>query len=299
MTLKEKLKGLKAACWGLALVPDGIEGLRRCDIREISLGRYKKERWFADPFILDWNEQEVHVLVEDYPYSTRRGRISRITIDKKRMEVVNLKPLLDIDTHLSFPVIYRQHDGRIIITPENYQSGGFNAYEYIENGLRRIGRISTELFTDTIIRRYGDEYVLFSTKEPTSNGSVLGIYKAADFMGPYKLVQEVSFSENIARNGGDFCNYAGMIVRVAQECNDCYGHALSLQEVIFDSASGKFSFREIDRILSPSRRYNLGIHTYNEYRGLGVVDLHGWCIPAIGAPYDKLDRWLKSKGLKK
>ena len=291
------LKKYKNTYWALGLSPRGIDGVRQGEIQWITDPAGHDRRWFADPFILKHDDREVDVLVEEYEYATMRGHLSHIVIDRQKGEVTKSTPILQLATHLSFPVIYRMN-GKVIVAPENYQSGGYTAYEYdlANERLIPIKQIAQGKFTDTIIRQFGTKYYLFSTLEPNANGSVLEIYEADDFFGPYAHFQTVTFDERIARNGGDFYPYEGQLVRPAQYNDDGYGRGLSLQAITFD---GRFSFREIARIFSPNEQLNLGFHTYNEYEGLGIVDAKGWYAPVFGKSYDAFYRLLKKTGLRK
>lgn len=67
-----------------------------------------KGRWFADPFILDYNEDEIIILVEEYSDKIKKGRIGKVVVDRKTFTFKNWKLLLELPTHLSFPAIIRR-----------------------------------------------------------------------------------------------------------------------------------------------------------------------------------------------
>ena len=48
-------------------------------------------RWFADPFILDFDDEEIILLVEDYSDSDKKGKISKLVIDSKSLKLKNVK----------------------------------------------------------------------------------------------------------------------------------------------------------------------------------------------------------------
>lgn len=297
MSIINKLRKYKNTCWILGLSPSGIDGIRQGEIQWVKDPSGHSKRWFADPFILRHDEHQVDVLAEELVYETMRGHLSHIVIDRKTAEIIKSTPILQLPTHLSFPVIYRM-EGRIIVAPENYKSGKYTAYEYdlANERLIPIKQIAQGKFTDTIIHQFGKKFYLFSTLEPNANGSVLEIYEADDFFGPYSHFQTVTFDDRIARNGGDFYHYKGQLVRPAQYNDDVYGRGLSLQTIEFGKS---FSFKEIARMYSPNARFELGFHTYNEYEGLGIVDAKGWYSPFFGKGYDAFYRFLKKIGLRK
>ncbi len=57
-----------------------------------------KDRWFADPFILDISENDIFVLVEEWYDPIQRGRISKLTIDKRTFILKDIKVLLENET---------------------------------------------------------------------------------------------------------------------------------------------------------------------------------------------------------
>jgi hypothetical protein len=88
-----------------------------------------KDSWFADPFILDVTDTDIIVLVEEWYKPIRRGRISKLIIDRNTFVLKDLQVVLQLDTHLSFPVIERREDG-VYIYPENGESGNLSIYRY-------------------------------------------------------------------------------------------------------------------------------------------------------------------------
>ena len=244
------------------------------------------DRWFADPFILSVDKNEVTLLVEDYRYKDNKGRISRIIVDMDRMAIVSCKTLLD-NHHYSFPAILRK-DGKIYVYPEESREGKLELFEYDEEKevCTFVETLSEEPLVDAII--YNN--VIFATILPEPNGKTLNLIKwpsavqgstAASqrsnaFGGSKQLhcVQDVNvlnfeleslnpsktfvFDECIARNAGDFFEVDGKIYRPAQECNRWYGNALSIQQ--FENGE----FTEVRRIP--------GIHTINSYQGVTIVD---------------------------
>lgn len=241
-----------------------------------------KNRWFADPFILSIDEQNIYLLVEDFSYSTKKGIISKLTVDICTYMLKVREPLLDLPTHLSFPAILRQSDGSIIIYPENSESGRCTKYTYDirTNTCKCIGTMLDEPLTDAIVNRFFGEELIFSTHLPVSNaiGNILSVYTTDG-----QLVQQCIFDSNIARNGGDWFKVGDIVYRPAQDCNEGYGRAIILQEVT--RKDGVFSFRNIRRIESTHPLYNMGMHTFNSFSGVTVIDMkgyrHNWIVKAI------------------
>lgn len=233
-----------------------------------------KKSWFADPFILDATGDEIHVLVEEYYKPIQRGRISRLVIDKLTYELKQKDVVLELPTHLSFPAIRRNGKG-ILIYPENGESGELNMYQYYQksNKCVKVDRILSEAVADAIVTTINGEEMLFCTKQPNPNGNILYVYHK-DTTGKFVEKNSHTFDENIARMAGDFFEYNGKLYRPTQECNEQYGHAVIIQEVILDE--GKQKFKEVRRMYSVHPRLNVGMHTFNMYKGIIVTDALGF-----------------------
>ena len=131
---------------------------------------------------------------------------------------------------------------------------------------------------DATITSYFGSELLFATEYPDKDGKILNIYNRSHD-GIFVKHDEISFEENIARSAGDFFDYKGNVYRPAQESNHTYGHAVVLQELSYHD--GRWSVNEVRRIYSPSARLPLGIHTFNMYKDIIVVDSVGYYYPII------------------
>lgn len=238
-----------------------------------------KDRWFADPFILDVTEDYYIVLVEEWYDPIDRGRISKLIVDRNDFTLKEIKTILELDSHLSFPFIQRGKDA-IYIIPENSATGKLPRYKYnpTTDEVCFDDIICHDKLTDSVPFEYNGEEFMFSTKLPDANGKELGIYKK-EKNGTYSQYDIYHFEENLSRMAGGVFTCNGKLYRPAQVCIKSYGDAVSIQEVISDGE--KFRFNELRRIYSPSKRYYLGFHTFNVYNGHIVVDGLGYKRPAI------------------
>lgn len=234
-----------------------------------------KDRWFADPFIFDVTDNEIIVLVEEWYDPIQRGRISKLTINRRTFELKDLKVMIDSGSHLSFPSIDRKVDG-IYIHPENSQKNCLEEYKYhpSTDSFEKVGTLSEIPLTDSVCNNFfGDNY-MFSTKLPDANGKELGIYYWNANNNQYEIKEYYHFNDNISRMAGNFFEYKGKIYRPAQVCIKSYGDAVSIQEVTHDKNA--WSFNEIRRIYSPNPDLDLGFHTFNVYDNCIVVDAIGY-----------------------
>ena len=282
MFLKTLYNKLVLHRWDLGVVLSSMDDI--IEGKELQIERVKcnyKNRWFADPFILSFDENEIELLVEDYWDSDRLGRISKLVVDRHRYEIKEVKVILQLDTHLSFPAIIRK-GGRIYVYPENSCAGGLWLYEYYPqtDECRKIQELSDRPFADAIVTKLFGKKQIFSTKEPNPNKNVLGIYDWDEEKKSFEQSETITFQENIARNAGDFFEYKGTVYRPAQECNHMYGHAVSLQKV--EKKENGYSFTEVRRIMPPKGAF--GIHTFNTYNGLTLIDMKVFRHPWIAKP---------------
>lgn len=298
--LRDYIHKYTESAWLLGFVPNGLDGLIASDIHWINKGKYTN-KWFADPFILDLTESVITLLVEEFDYAIGRGRIAKLLVDRHTMVITDCKVILDLDTHLSFPFIWR-HNDEIYVAPENYKSGGWNLYRYNRQSdlLEFIVKLSDLPLTDASILNINDSTFVFSTLEPHPNGTTLGVWKAISPVFP-QLSNDpfvrIEFNENIARNAGEFFAYNNKLIRPAQESNQTYGHALVFQEINFDDKY--ITFNELFRYKSPHPKYNKGIHTFNTYNGSAIIDVKGNRYPIIARFITILSRIAVKLHLKK
>ena len=287
------------SAWLLGICEKGYEDLKAGKIHWISEGKYKGKKWFADPYILDYNESTIHLLVEEFDYQVHRGRIAKLSVDRNRWEVKDCKILLDLDTHLSFPMIWREGEN-VLVCPENYHSGCWNMYRYDEEKekLEFVQALSNEKLTDATIYFDGTTYWQLSTYEPHPNGAELTIWKSDKLGGLYKESQRVIFDEKIGRNAGIIFRYGDKLIRPAQESNRTYGHSIVFQEVKIEQ--DKFAFNEIFRFYSPHKVYDAGTHTFNQHKnGMAVMDVKGYRHRTMAKLIAGLGSMLVKMGLKK
>jgi len=243
----------------------------------------KKSSWFADPFILSENDEVIEVLVEEWVDALKRGRVSKLTIVRSDFSLADIKPIIELDSHLSFPAILRR-DGEVYIYPENYVSGGLTIYRYDTSAdkIERVGAISDVPLTDAVIDcdHFDKRNLIFSTDASSPSGKVLSVYESPDIFGRYEKIGEISFPDKCARNAGSFFALKNDIIRPAQDCNKRYGAGLVFQRVKY--IDGKFEFEEILRKFPSNCKWNLGIHTFNSLNDISVVDGYAYRTPLVG-----------------
>lgn len=251
-----------------------------------------KNKWFADPFILDITTDTIIVLAEEFDDKVNRGRLAKLSINRNTYKLEEVKLLFEKDTHLSYPAFIRKGE-EIFIYPENSQSGECILYKYdiTADKLTSLASLIDEPLTDANILEYENKFYLFSTKVPNQNSSELFIYLADSIFDKFILFQTIKFNENIARGAGAFFTIDNKIYRPAQICNRGYGKGIVFQQIAFHN--NRFEISEINRIYPASYLYSLGLHTYNRYNGLTVIDGLGYRHPFKGRIIDSVINKLK------
>src|SRR5574344_27002 len=275
MLFKKIFRKITSRKWNIGFVQNNFEEIIAGESIKVKWLKHNyKDRWFADPFILDVTDDEIITLVEEFYDPINRGRLAKLTIDKKEIELKKDETILRLDSHLSFPSIVREGN-KIYIYPENYTSGKLIRYEFDPKSAKCINPVDVCdcPLTDAIYTNVFGYPQIFSTYAPNPNGRVLGVFERIG-VEKFEKKMDITFPENIARNAGAWCEYNGKVYRPAQECNNGYGHGISLQEVTQHGTG--YSFSEERRITSPHPIMDVAFHTLNVYKNVIVVDCQGY-----------------------
>lgn len=284
LSLKNRIKESK---WLLGICVQGLDDLQNNNIKWVNNGKYEGKKWFADPFILEYNDTTIDLLVEEFDYSIHRGRIAHIVVERENWTITSCTIILDLPTHLSFPAIYRIDD-KVYVCPENHASGKHNLYLYNQEKekLEFVKTIYNGNLTDTTLAQINGMWYMFTTSIPHPNGNKLEIFRSDSFDGEYLKVQEENFKNRVGRNAGELFFYRGLLIRPAQLSGRTYGQEIVFQKVSI-SSDGKIIFDDFYTYESTHRKYNAGAHTYNEYKDMAVIDVKGYRYNFIGRFWDK------------
>lgn len=228
------------------------------------------DRWFADPFIISEDDSTWTILCETYFYQTRRGTIGKIVASKEDFRLLSYKTVLSLDTHLSFPAIIKQGK-KIFVYPENSRSGKNTLYLYNseKESLEPVRVQSNYPLTDAAIFDVEGEQFMISTLSDDPNGNIATIF-SIDKVSLWEPIQKIAFKEDIARSAGIPFKQEERLVRPAQICNRGYGEGLCFQEIT--KTGSILSLNEICRFYANDKKYNIGLHTYNKYKNVAIVD---------------------------
>ena len=278
MRLINITKELGARCWTLGFVRGGISAAMNSNNIDCDWVRTPKDRWYADPFVLNVTESEILLLVEDYAYATRKGVITLLHIDRKTMNIASRKVLLELPTHLSFPAIWRK-DGHIYVYPESAKSGKLDMYEYHpeKEELTFVQTICDDVVWDSYITDFFGKPLLFTASKDDYQ---LDIYKWDDMKKRFISDIAITSEKPNSRMGGALFEYKGEYYYPAQNCEKMYGGSIDIKRIKVEGK--RWKVERVKHLKSPNPQYQLGMHTMNEYKGVVVIDVHGYKHTIIG-----------------
>lgn len=276
MKIFDKIIELGTRCWALGFVRGGLPSIMDGEHFECDWVKMPKGRWFADPFILDVTDDEILLLVEDYAYATKKGVISLLHIDRATMEITSHKVLLELPTHLSFPAIWRKDD-HIYVYPESAKSGKLDMYEFHTETetLTFVQTICDDVVWDSYITEAFGNPLLFTASK---NDYQLDIYKWDSKINRFIHYDEVHSELKNSRLGGALFEYRGEMYYPAQNCERVYGGAIDIKRIVEsrEPKVDRFRVETVKHLESPHPTMKLGMHTLNEYKGVVVIDVHGY-----------------------
>ena len=243
-----------------------------------------RDRFFADPFILNVTESEIIVFVEEYVFDNPPGRIVELVLDKKTKQLKKRFELLKLDSHLSYPAIIRKGD-EILVYPENGASGKLNIYYYDAENHKLVEPYlihEEAVFDATIIQKTDGSCIMVATKQPDNLENAY-LFCASSFEGPFLQIGKSPFQpdRSCARMAGNFFKTFGQLYRPAQDCVSRYGSGIAIMQ--FDETTNKE--QKIFTLRPNSYKYNLGLHTINFHNGICVIDGYGFLYPTLGRIY--------------
>lgn len=239
------------------------------------------DHFYADPFLLRTDDGKLLILFEDFGLEEFYGKLSVMTIDSN-FTPLNEKVLLDTNSHLSYPFIFREN-GKIFIFPEASHSGKLSCYEFdqIKQSFSFVQDILYLPLLDSSILKLNNKYWLFGTIKGEFSHSKLHIFFSDKLFGPYLPHPEnpVKNSANGSRPAGNFIEVDSVIYRPSQNCENMYGESITINK-IESLDETHFSETPFMDIIVDSKRYNNSkihaIHTLNSVDNIITIDGIKW-----------------------
>jgi hypothetical protein len=178
--------------------------------------------------------------------------------------IVECKIILELNTHLSFPAIYRIDDV-ICVHPENSASGKSTIYRYDQQQDKLVEPIVLveKPLVDAVIFRKDDEYIMYSTLLSHNSGPELHVFQSKSLTQPFVECDSLDFGIKTARMAGTMLKTSQGLIRPAQDCTHDYGEA-----VMFYSGMNR-----VGEIRPVKNGKYAGVHTFNIFNDTFVIDL--------------------------
>lgn len=194
-------------------------------------------RLWADPFLFE-HGGALYVFFEDYVYADDKAHISVGRLADGRVD--ELGEALRLDTHLSYPFVFRDGDA-IYMVPENHQANRLEVWRCVEFPLKwelHATALEGRSPADTTFHKDGGDWWVFTNlPDPLfpDHCSMLHVFKVdgpdLKRVEPHRL-NPVVIDAATARNGGRFFSENGRLYRPSQRnVMGRYGAALNLMEI--------------------------------------------------------------------
>lgn len=236
------------------------------------------DRFWADPFA--WSQGDRHyVFCEEYPYATRRGRISVLELGPDLTPTGPAVPVIDEPRHLSYPFLF-EHQGVLYMVPESARSQRVDLYRCADFPHRWVFERSLmtgiEAADATLFEHDGRWWLFCAARQGKVRISEsLFAFHAdsplADRWTPHPCNPLVRDYSGGRPGGRVFRDTNGNLIRPAQDCVPRYGYGLVLNR-IETLTPGRYAERAIWRTNGEAAGGWRALHHLDWNHGLLVMD---------------------------
>jgi hypothetical protein len=242
------------------------------------------DRFWADPFV--WNRDgKYYLFLEEVPYSTHRGRIICLTLDKE-LNIESNQVVLEKPYHLSYPFIF-EYKSQFYIIPETGGNKRIELYRCVQ--FPHQWEFEKSLMDDisaldvTLLEAHGKWWLFtYVPQKSKTKWDTLHLFYSdnplSDQWTPHPknpIVNDI----HSARPAGRIFLEDGRLIRPAQDSSARYGFGVTFSEII--TLSETDYVERYDHSFKPSSETSFrATHTYNEMNGVTVIDaiLRKWKI---------------------
>lgn len=261
-----------------------IEGPGIADTREIDGAPFTEladdgERFYADPFVFEWQDR-LYLFVEEFPYALGRGIIS-VAECRPDGSIETPRAVLEELHHLSYPQVFA-HDGEVYMIPES--SGGkelalYRAEHFPHAWVREAVLMEGVKLNDMTLLIRDDRFWLVGTEQrgQGSASDTMVVYSAKALAGPWSPhpMNPILVDRRAARPGGPFIvEPDGRTFLPLQDGTDTYGGGLGIAELLTLS-DDDVQFGPVVPVVPGAAWARKGIHTLSRSGRLEVIDSCG------------------------
>jgi hypothetical protein len=236
-----------------------------------------KDRFWADPFVIR-RDDKAFIYVEEFLYSTNKGHIALLELDKDG-KLLHTEKILEKAYHMSYPFLF-EYEHKLYMIPETHDNKTIELYQceefpgkwrFVMNLMENVAAMDTTLFY------YRHKWWLFTAINESINfpdyAELYLFYSGNLFTTkwhPHPNNPIVSDIRN-ARPAGRIFMHENKIYRPSQDCSGNYGRAFNINQVITLSET---SYDEmIIATAEPDWEPGLkGTHTLNFDDDFAVID---------------------------
>ena len=246
----------------------------------LSWGKFKSlippiDRFWADPFIW-FHEDNYYVFAEEVLYSTHRGRIVCLTLDKE-LNIQSNQIVLERPYHLSYPFLFEYQD-QLYMIPETKGNKRIELYrcvhfpdqwEFVKTLVDDIQALDV-----TLLEANGKWWLFTYIQAKDSKWDTLHLYYADHPLSDQWIAHPqnpVVKDIHSARPAGRIFSEDGKLIRPAQDCSLRYGYAINFNQIITLTETEYVEAHEYT-FKSMAKSSFRATHTFNETDGVTVID---------------------------
>ncbi len=231
------------------------------------------DRFFADPFLLSVEPDRIEVLVEEFLYNEKIGKITKLIIgpdfELEERQIVHQKAY-----HQSYPFVLK-NPGATFVVPESSKSKSTFIYKYDKHSNSLIDEqvlMDEPLLDSTLVYR-DNLWWLFAHKAHNGSKEYLYIYFAPHLNAPFTEhpLNPIPGNNLTSRPAGKFIDHEDKLYRISQISRKNYGEGIMVSEVEVLNTHN-YVETKLKEIKLNDPVYNKGFHTLNGDHRLSVID---------------------------